>query len=175
MEKDKSSVRKSILKWKSGTNGSAVPAPLTPSATSFRTKKPSISGISSLSSSPSGGSLLNLALASEIPPSPKIPEQFINQFINSSPPHAPAARPNSAAIARRRLSAKMASTSTDASSRRHSPNYLQHRTQGSMASSYGSEGTRESTSLDNSHFEIVSPKMGGMLEEGEPVTSIIRM
>ncbi|KAJ7075360.1 ribosome 60S biogenesis N-terminal-domain-containing protein [Mycena crocata] len=57
----------------------------------------------------------------------------------------------------------MASTSTDASSTRR------HRTQGSMASSshsHGSEETRdthESTSLDTSGFEIVSPCMGGTL------------
>ncbi|KAJ7128163.1 ribosome 60S biogenesis N-terminal-domain-containing protein [Mycena crocata] len=57
----------------------------------------------------------------------------------------------------------MASTSTDASSTRR------HRTQGSMASSshsHGSEETRdthESTSLDTSGFEIVSPRMGGTL------------
>jgi hypothetical protein len=100
----------------------------------------------------------------DIPPSPKIPEQFINSYVGS---HPPAARPNSAAIVRRRLSAKMASTSTDASSsRRHSQH---HRKQGSMASSqhsHGSEETRdthESTALDTSGFEIVSPKMSGVL------------
>ncbi|KAJ6601362.1 hypothetical protein DFH09DRAFT_1490610 [Mycena vulgaris] len=149
IESHRNSVRKSILKWKSATNGAAVPAPLTPSATGFRTRKTSLSG------SPSGGSPLNLP--PDIPPSPKIPEQFINSYVGS---HPPAARPNSAAIARRRLSAKMASTSTDASSSR------QHRTQGSMASSrhsHGSEGTHESSSLDTSGFEIVSPKVGGVL------------
>ncbi|KAJ7144861.1 hypothetical protein C8R43DRAFT_1013355 [Mycena crocata] len=152
-ESHRNSVRKSILKWKSATNGAgAVPAPLTPSATTFRTRKTSITG------SPSQGSPLTLPL--DIPPSPKIPEQFINSYVGS---HPPAARPNSAAIARRRLSAKMASTSTDASSTRR------HRTQGSMASSshsHGSEETRdthESTSLDTSGFEIVSPRMGGTL------------
>ncbi|KAJ7492167.1 hypothetical protein FB451DRAFT_1501852 [Mycena latifolia] len=160
-ESHRNSVRKSILKWKSATaNGAnanaAVPAPLTPSATSFRTRKTSLTG------SPSQGSPLNLP--ADIPPSPKIPEQFINSYVGS---HPPAPRPNSAAIARRRLSAKMASTSTDASSsRRHSPH---HRTRESMASSshsHGSDETREtheSTSLDTSGFEIVSPKMGGTL------------
>ncbi|KAK7063827.1 hypothetical protein R3P38DRAFT_2820618 [Favolaschia claudopus] len=157
----RSSVRKSILKWKSQTNtnnGSAVPAPLTPSAATFRTRKTSLSG------SPSQGSPLTLPM--DIPPSPKIPEQFITSYVGSHPPPpAPAARPNSAAIARRRLSAKMASTSTDSSgSRRQSQAH--HRPRGSTASSAHSEDTRdthESTSLDTSAFEIISPKMGGQL------------
>ncbi|KAJ6623125.1 hypothetical protein B0H10DRAFT_2011281 [Mycena sp. CBHHK59/15] len=155
------SARKSILKWKSATNGAGgggannvIPAPLTPSATTFRARKGSVSG------SPSLGSPLNLP--PDIPPSPKIPEQFMNSFVGSHPPPAP--RPNSAAIARRRLSAKMASTSTDASSRHH-------RTQESMASrssshSHGSEETRdthESSGFDTSNFEIISPKIGGTL------------
>ncbi|KAJ6523617.1 hypothetical protein B0H19DRAFT_1276922 [Mycena capillaripes] len=169
----RNSVRKSILKWKSQTNGNgngngaAVPAPLTPSATSFRTRKTSLTG------SPSQGSPLNLPL--EIPPSPKIPDQFITSYVGSHPPPpAPTSRPNSAAIVRRRLSAKMASTSTDgtstdgtSSSKRQSSSH--HRPRESMASSshsHGSEDTRdthESTSLDTSGFEIVSPRMGGTL------------
>nr|GAT44118.1 predicted protein [Mycena chlorophos] len=147
---------RSILKLKP-PNGAApaVPAPLTPSATTFRAKRPSHGGngsISGLGSSPSQGS--PLVLPPDIPPSPKLPEQFIN----SQPPPS-RSRPNSAAIMRRRLSAKMASTATDSSRR--------HRAQESQASANsrasGSEETHESTSLDNSAFEIVSPKMGGTL------------
>ncbi|KAJ7146233.1 hypothetical protein C8R44DRAFT_756922 [Mycena epipterygia] len=156
-EKDRNSVRKSILKWKSATNGAgAVPAPLTPSASTFRTRKSSITGPGG---SPAQGAI---GLPSDIPPSPKIPEQFINSYVGS---HPPAARPNSAAIARRRLSAKMASTSTDGGS----SSGRAHRTQGSMASSrhsHASEETRdthESSGLDTSGFEIVSPRMGGAL------------
>ncbi|KAJ7733583.1 hypothetical protein DFH07DRAFT_894216 [Mycena maculata] len=159
-EKEKNSVRKSILKWKSNTGsigGGAVPAPLTPSASTFRSRKSSISG------SPSQGAPINLP--PEIPPSPKIPDQFINSYVGSHPPP----RPNSQAIIRRRLSAKMASTSTDSSSSRRQSQA--HRTQESMSASssrhsHGSEETREtheSTSLDTSGFEIVSPKMGAGL------------
>ncbi|KAF8204360.1 hypothetical protein K438DRAFT_1819703 [Mycena galopus ATCC 62051] len=113
--------------WKSQTNGgTAVPAPLTPSS-------------ASMSGSPSQGSPMNLPI--DIPPSPKIPEQFIASFAgNPPPPPAPPVRPNSAAIARRRLSAKMSQ---------------HHRPRESTASS--------STSLDTSGFEIVSPKMSGTL------------
>ncbi|KAJ7805202.1 hypothetical protein B0H14DRAFT_2881325 [Mycena olivaceomarginata] len=155
-EKDhRNSVRKSILKWKSQTNGNgggAVPAPLTPSATTFRTRKTSLTG------SPSQGSPLNLPL--DIPPSPKIPEQFIASYVGSHPP--PTTRSNSAAIARRRLSAKMVSTSTDSgSSGRQSQQH--HRPRESTASSAHSMDTHESTSLDTSGFEIVSPRMGGAL------------
>jgi hypothetical protein len=155
-EKDhRNSVRKSILKWKSQTNGNgsgAVPAPLTPSATTFRTRKTSLTG------SPSQGSPLNLPL--DIPPSPKIPEQFIASYVGSHPP--PTTRPNSAAIARRRLSAKMVSTSTDSgSSGRQSQQH--HRPRESTASSAHSMDTHESTNLDTSGFEIVSPRMGGAL------------
>ncbi|KAJ7016829.1 hypothetical protein C8F04DRAFT_1201450, partial [Mycena alexandri] len=164
----RNSVRKSILKWKSATHGNgnggggAVPAPLTPSASTFRTHKATLS-----SSSPSQGSPLNLPL--DIPPSPKIPDQFISSYVGSHPPpsQAPAhpARPNSAAIARRRVSAKMASTSTDGGGS-SSGQGRRHRTQGSVASSlhsHGSGETHESTSLDTSGFEIVSPKTGGAL------------
>ncbi|KAJ7201272.1 hypothetical protein GGX14DRAFT_656111, partial [Mycena pura] len=156
VEKDKASARKSILKLKTAPNGvaSAVPAPLTPSATSFRSRKPSLSGIVT-GSPPSQGS--PLVLPPDIPPSPRLPEQFVSG--SSQPPRA---RPNSAAIIRRRLSAKMASTSTDASSSRR------HRTRGSVASSsysHGSEDmdTHESTNLDTSGFDIVSPRIGGTL------------
>ncbi|KAJ7070591.1 hypothetical protein C8F01DRAFT_1106976 [Mycena amicta] len=172
-DKEKASARKSILKWKaaaggstsslninSNTGGAAVPAPLTPSATSFRaTRRPSFSG-SSISGSPSQGS--PLVLPPDIPPSPKLPEQFINFGAPPQPPASVRSRPNSAAIMRRRVSAKMASTATDASSNIA----RKHRTQGSMASSsysQGSEETHESTSLDTSGFEIVSPKTGGSL------------
>ncbi|KAF7347430.1 hypothetical protein MVEN_01498900 [Mycena venus] len=153
----RNSARKSILKWKSqtnGANGGAVPAPLTPSAATFRTRKTSLSG------SPSQGSPLNLPM--DIPPSPKIPEQFISSYVGSHPPPpVPASRPNSAAIAQRRLSAKMASTSTDSSSSRRQSQH--HRPRGSTASSAHSEDTHESTNLDTSGFEIVSPRMGGGL------------
>jgi hypothetical protein len=151
----RNSVRKSILKWKSATNGTAVPAPLTPSASGFRTRKASLTG------SPSLGSPLNLPI-DNIPPSPKIPEQFIS-YMGS---HPPPPRPNSAAIVRRRLSAKMASTSTDASSRRQSQHHRPRESMASSSHSHGSEETRdthESTSLDTSGFEIVSPRMGGTL------------
>ncbi|KAJ7150248.1 hypothetical protein C8R46DRAFT_1305817, partial [Mycena filopes] len=139
-EHQRHSVRKSILKWKSATNNNAnaVPAPLTPSASTFRTHKKTASGISgpgSISGSPSQGSpLLSANAPLDIPPSPKIPEQFITSYVGSHPPppQQPHSRPNSAAIARRRLSAKMVSTSTDGG-------------------------------LDTSGCEIVSPKMGGAL------------
>ncbi|KAJ7123212.1 hypothetical protein C8R46DRAFT_1253314, partial [Mycena filopes] len=169
-EHQRHSVRKSILKWKSATNNNAnaVPAPLTPSASTFRTHKKTASGISgpgSISGSPSQGSpLLSANAPLDIPPSPKIPEQFITSYVGSHPPppQQPHSRPNSAAIARRRLSAKMVSTSTDGGS---STSGRRHRAQGSMASSHshGSGETHESTSLDTSGFEIVSPKMGGAL------------
>ncbi|KAJ7750275.1 hypothetical protein B0H16DRAFT_1419936 [Mycena metata] len=127
-------VRKSILKWKSATGngggggggGGAVPAPLTPSASTFRTHKATLSASSLAQGSP-------MSLPLDIPPSPKIPDQFMSSYVGShAPPHP--TRPNSAAIAKRRMSAKMASTSTDGG-----------------------------TSLDTSGFEIVSPKMGGAL------------
>ncbi|KAJ6520316.1 hypothetical protein C8R45DRAFT_1066705 [Mycena sanguinolenta] len=153
----RNSVRKSILKWKSQTHnngGGAVPAPLTPSSTSFRARKASLSG------SPSQGSPLNLPM--DIPPSPKIPDHFmLSHAGNPPPPPAPTARPNSGAITRRRLSAKMASTSTDSSSSRRGSQH--HRPRESTASSAHSEGTHESSSLDTSGFEIVSPKTSSVL------------
>ncbi|KAJ7240418.1 hypothetical protein B0H12DRAFT_1237320 [Mycena haematopus] len=77
----RNSVRKSILKWKSQTsNGTAVPVPalLTSSSAWFRARK------ASLSSSPSQASPLNLPV--EIPPSPRVPEQFISSFVGNHPP-----------------------------------------------------------------------------------------
>ncbi|KAF7302992.1 hypothetical protein MKEN_01262100 [Mycena kentingensis (nom. inval.)] len=184
-EKDKT--RKSILKWKAAANGlttnnlpmngglgGAVPAPLTPSATSYRARRPSWSSTAVPTvTSPSQGS--PMVLPPDIPPSPKLPEQFIasNGFASGAvPPNQPSrSRPNSAAIMQRRLSAKMASSGSSISAgsggggsgRRH------NRAQGSMASSSYSrasgsdEGTLERSSLDTSGFEIVSPRMGGTL------------
>ncbi|KAF7307403.1 hypothetical protein MIND_00534500 [Mycena indigotica] len=155
-EKDKA--RKSILKLKPATNGAAVPAPLTPSASTFRAslagRRPSWSQTSS--SPPTQNS--PLVFPPDIPPSPKLPEQFVKLAGASQPSQqqqSSRTRPNSAAIMRRRLSAKMSTDST-----------RRHRTQGStvsIAQSHTSEDTHESTSLDTSGFEIVSPKMGGAL------------
>ncbi|KAJ7606798.1 hypothetical protein FB45DRAFT_949148 [Roridomyces roridus] len=164
-DKERNSARKSILKWKATTaaglaangsaGGGAVPAPLTPSAATFRTRKSSITG----SPAPSAP----LSLPSDIPPSPKIPEQFMmmNGYASAS------ARPNSAAIAKRRLSTKMTSTSTadsgGSSSRRGSQHHHHRAGQESMASSYASEELVERSSFDTSGFEIVSPRMGETL------------
>ncbi|KAJ7716335.1 hypothetical protein B0H16DRAFT_1801523 [Mycena metata] len=141
-----------------GSGGGAVPAPLTPSASTFRTHKVTLSASSLAQGSP-------ISLPLDIPPSPKIPDQFMSSYVGShAPPHPP--HPNSAAIAKRQMSAKMALTLTDggsSSGQGQGPGQgRRHRAQGSMASSQSGE-THESTSLDTSGFEIVSPKMGGAL------------
>ncbi|CAK5264749.1 unnamed protein product, partial [Mycena citricolor] len=137
-ERDRNATRKSILKWKAAANFQpdadgerhGVAAPVVPRVTQR---------------------------GFDIPPSPKIPDQFVPPATQQqqSPPRT---RPNSAAIARRRVSAKMQSVSTTETS-----SSWRHRTQESMTFSSSDDTHESATILDTSAFEIVSPKMGATL------------
>lgn len=147
-EKEKSTVRKSILKWKS----SISPTPDSPADESHRrssvsqpvrTRRPSL-----LSFVPGKGSGSSTP---DIPPSPQIPDHFLSH------------RPNAESIDNRR--SKMTG-STASSSAPYSPPRSQPPSLGppgpssprrSIASSRGSDETRLSSSFDTSHFEMVSP------------------
>ncbi|KAL0951722.1 hypothetical protein HGRIS_008396 [Hohenbuehelia grisea] len=148
-EKEKSSVRKSILKWKSSASGSSSQnaANAEPRGSMDRAASPGMR--SRRGSNVSNASPPNVL--SEIPPSPRVPEHFLatrgpsvdgmnRQLVRSKMPSVDSTgRPRSA---------------TSSLARSASP-------QRSMGSSRDSEETRPS--FDVSAFEIVSPRGGSGL------------
>jgi hypothetical protein len=150
-EKEKTGVRKSILKsWKSAT-GNVTQPPLVPepraslerpNANGIRSRRPSVLNFGS-----TRGSVVSSS--PDIPPSPPIPHQFIDQRNDR----------------RQSVRSRLTSSSIDSS---HSPpqtNRTLHARssspQRSMTSSRDSQETRPS--FDVSQFEIVSPKMSSTL------------
>jgi hypothetical protein len=153
-EKDKSSVRKSILKtWKSASGGvpqNSISEPRSSAERSnpngaVRARRPNFGSARGSVVSP----------PPDIPPSPQIPEQFIHPRINGS-----------AADYRQSVRSKKTTTSTD--STHYSPPHAQpslitrpSSPPQSMTSSRDSGDRRPS--FDVSQFEIVSPKANSSL------------
>ncbi|KAF8899213.1 hypothetical protein BD779DRAFT_1487580 [Infundibulicybe gibba] len=137
-EKEKMSVRKSILKsWKSASGGSQQNA--------APEQRPSLERPGSATGRPRRPSVLNFG-SSRGSVTPQIPEQFINPR-NTITPDQP-------------LVSRSAFSPTDSSSP-PAPSTRSISPRRSMASSRDSEETRPS--FDVSQFEIVSPKLGSAL------------
>ncbi|KAK7058605.1 hypothetical protein VNI00_002241 [Paramarasmius palmivorus] len=153
-ESQRTSIRKSILKWKSAAtansaqngapNGNSTPGRPSTDRTSSdnaggRQRRPSVST----------GSIRTSAMSPDIPPSPRIPEQFLNSHHLRSGSQ---------------ITASSVDTKVDSlqSSPPRAKSSLTTRSSSPPGSSKDSDGTRPS--LDDSQFEIISPKsIGGSL------------
>ncbi|TFK41906.1 hypothetical protein BDQ12DRAFT_568521, partial [Crucibulum laeve] len=154
-EKEKISVRKSILKWKSSStsNVSQIPPSEPQPRSSFertnmagapRGRRPSVINFGSTRSS---------VTSPDIPPSPQIPEHFINGRNAGSQDYR-----NSKAS---RLTASSYESSHSPPQKQQALSVRSTSPPRSMTSSRDSGETRPS--FDASQFEIVSPKLGSTL------------
>uniref|UniRef100_A0A0W0FMD2 Proteophosphoglycan ppg4 n=1 Tax=Moniliophthora roreri TaxID=221103 RepID=A0A0W0FMD2_MONRR len=146
-ESQRTSIRKSILKWKSAAQNGGANGKDTPgrpgmdrvSSDGARQRRPSIG---------STGSTRTSAMSPEIPPSPRVPEQFLNSQHLRSGSH---------------LTSSSVDTKVDSlqSSPPRTKSSLTTRSSSPPGSSKDSDGTRPS--FDESQFEIISPKNAGSL------------
>ncbi|KAF8807948.1 hypothetical protein BYT27DRAFT_7338569 [Phlegmacium glaucopus] len=154
-EQEKPAARKSILKWKSSTNHATNASSVTlaseaqprssferpGAAVSSRGRRPSVINF--------GSTRASVTTPDPLPPSPQIPDHFVNK---NGLEHRQSQR------------SKLAVSSAELYSpppRQSSLGALPSSPPRSMASPHDSEETRPS--LDNSHFEIIPAKSGGSL------------
>lgn len=163
-EKEKTGVRKSILKgWKGSSENNSPPivpeprsSPERPSANGARSRRPSVSHF--------GTSRGNATSPPpDIPPSPQIPEQFMQlRKTATSPPGA-----GGVVDHRQSVRSRMNSSSTDASTSPPQAQYPLGLGSSSSVRSVSPPSSRDSgetrPSFDVSQFEIVSPKMNATL------------
>ena len=160
-EKEKPSARKSILKgWKSATSSATQPPPVVEPRSSIerssmerpnangaiRSKRPNVLNFGS-----SRRSMASPPPPLDIPPSPQIPQQYIN----------PPRHEHRQSMKSRLMSGSVDLSNSNLLSRNRTLEARPSSPQQSMRSSRSSQDTRPS--FDTSQFEIVSPKMNSTL------------